>query len=258
MSGHWRFCVGAALLFVAGLPTSPAFSNPLTDLFNSAPKEATAPALARDAPAPAREECLLQPGKSTTSGQHWVYHLDGHRKCWFQAAGGAVSVKKPVPHHAANRSIIASEENEAGLHKRVADARAQLLRSAPGKAFQLAAPASEVVDTASAPANGAATLVPVVPIVAEPTIDLLTPDHATPRSIDVELLLAVGSPARDTLASSVPPATPGEPFIPHADQGQWELMATRAGMALITLGLVSLLAALLLANGFRDPPHCSP
>ena len=99
MSGHWRFCV-AAFLFFAGLSISPASSNPLTDLFNSAPKEAAAPASAE-------AQCVQRPGKSTAPGQHWVYHLDGHRKCWFQADEAQVSVKKLIHRHAVKRAAIA-------------------------------------------------------------------------------------------------------------------------------------------------------
>lgn len=129
MSGYWRFCV-AAFLLLAGLSTWPAFSNPLTDLFNPAPKEAAAPA-------PAREECLLQPGRSTAPGQHWVYRLDGHRKCWFQADEATVAVKKQAHHYGVKQPVIAAEENEAALReKTVADARAQLLSAAPADASQ--------------------------------------------------------------------------------------------------------------------------
>ena len=125
MSGYRRICVAVSLLF-AGFSSSPALSNPLTDLFNPPPAEAPAAA-----PAPAaREQCLSQPGRAT-AGQHWVYHLDGHRKCWFQTAETAVSVKRLVRHRTAKQPAIASEENEAELRKKpVADARAQLLSAA--------------------------------------------------------------------------------------------------------------------------------
>jgi hypothetical protein len=246
MFGHWRFCVTAFLVF-ADLSTSPAFSNSLTDLFNSAPKEATAPA-------PAGEECLLQPGKSTEHGQHWFYRHDGRRKCWFQAAEETVSIKKPVRQHSAKQTVIAPEENEAGLRKKtVVDARAQLLSAAPADAFQPTPPA---VDTASVPANSAAMLVPAVPIVAEPTLDQLTPEHATRRPVDVEMLSAEAPLARDTIASSVPPATRGAPSIPDADEDHWELMATQAGVVLIALGLVFLLVGSLLVR--RSLPRVAP
>jgi hypothetical protein len=235
MSGHRRFCVAAFLLF-AGLSTSPASSNPLTDLFNFAPKEAAAPA-------PAQEECVLQPGMSTAPGQHWVYRHDGHRKCWFQTDEATVSVKKQIHHHAAKRLAIAPEENEAALRKTTAlDARAQLLSAAPAGVPQSTASAPEVVDTASVAAPEAATRVPEAPVAAPPTIDPLTPDHATPRSVDVEMLLAASTLDKDMGASSVPPTTPGAPSVAGAND--WELTAARAGTVLIVLGFAFLVGSL--------------
>ena len=245
MSGHWRFCVAAFLLF-AGLSTSPVSSNPLTDLFNFAPKEAAAPA-------PAQEECVLQPGKSTAPGQHWVYRHDGHRKCWFQTDEATVSTKKQIHHHAAKQLAIAPEENEAALRETtVLDARAQLLSAAPAGAPQSQSTASgpEVVDTASVAAPEAATRVPAAPVAAPPTIDPLTPDHATPRSADVEMLLAASTLDKDMSASPVPPTTPGAPYVAGAND--WELTAARAGTVLIVLGFVFLLGSLW-ASRFFDP-----
>jgi len=235
MSGHWRFCVAAALL-AAGLSPSPASSNPFADLFNPAPGEAPAPA-------PAKEECLLRPGKSTAHGQHWVYRLDGYRKCWFQAAKGPATVTKRVY----QKPVVTPEENEAALSKPrpVEDARAQLLRSAPAETFQRTpvAPELKMVDAAPVPANGAAALVPPVAAVAEPTIDRLTPDHSTPPPVDVETLLAAAPSARDTVASSVPPATSGALPIAGEDERGW--MPTLAGVLLMVLGIVSLLGSVL-------------
>ena len=111
MSGHLRFCF-AAFVLLAGLPTSPASSNPFADFFNAAPSKATAPAAAE-------EECLPRPGKSTTAGQRWVYRLEGHRKCWFQAAE-EISVKKQVRYRAAKPRVATRDENEAAPHKRKA------------------------------------------------------------------------------------------------------------------------------------------
>lgn len=247
MSGHWRFCVSALLLF-AGFSTLPAFSNPLTDLFNPAPKEeAAAPA---PAPAPAREakeECLTQPGRSTAPGRHWVYHLEGHRKCWYQADEATIAAKKQA--RRAAQPVIASEENEAALRRKtVADARAQLLSAAPADAVQPTPPAPEVAETASEPA----TRVSAAPDVAAPTIDQPTPEPATPRPVDVETLLAAASPVGDTVASPAPPTASVAPPAPNADENQRGLTATRTGMALITLGLVFVIASLL-ASRFRDP-----
>ena len=255
MSGHWRFCV-SALVLLAGLSTPPAFSNPLTDLFNPAPKEAEAPAAA-PAPAPAKEakdECLPQPGRSTP-GRHWVYHLDGHRKCWYQADEATVAAKRQVQHRAARQPATASGENEPALRKKtVADARAQLLSAATADAIQppAPAPAPEAVDPASAPANAAAAPVPAAPVVAEPTVDQPKPDQPAPdqaarRPVDVEMMLAAAAPV--TVA---PAAAPLAPSISDADENRWELMAKRAGLALIALGLVFVIVSLL-ASRFRDP-----
>ena len=249
MSGHWRFCVTAFLLS-AGLPTSPASSNPLTDLFNPAPKEAAA----APAPAPAQEACAPQPGRSTAPGQHWVYRLDARRKCWYQADEATVSAKRHIHHRIdriAKRRAVAPEENEAELRdKTVLDARAQLVSAAPAGAPEPAASAPEVVDTASVPAREAATPVPAAPIAAQPTIGPLTPDHATPRSVDVETLLAASTLDKDMAASSASPTTPDAPSA--ASAGNWELTAARAGTVLITLGFVFLVGSLL-ASLFFDP-----
>jgi hypothetical protein len=241
MSGHWRVCVAALLLF-AGVSVSPASSNPFTDLFNPPPKEATAPA-------PVREACVPQPGRSTAPGRHWVYYVEGHRKCWFQTDEATASLRKRIHHYAARPSVSAPEENEPVLRKKtVLEARAQMRTDARADTFQPAAAAPGVVDTASVPANGGTALAPAAPVVAQPTIDRPMSDHATPRSVDVEMLLAASTLPEDT-AASLPPATPGAPSVPNADH--WELMATRAAEALIVLGLV-LLVGSLLAGFFLD------
>jgi hypothetical protein len=150
MSGHLRVCF-AAFVLLASLSTSLASSNPFADLFNVAPK--TAPA-----PASAEGECLPRAGKSTTDGQHWVYRLDGHRKCWFQAAEGIATVKKRVRHHVAKHGVAAPVENENAQRRReaVVDAHAEVLRSAPPETSQPTPLASElkVVDAASVVAMG--------------------------------------------------------------------------------------------------------
>ncbi|MBR1279114.1 hypothetical protein JQ624_31095 [Bradyrhizobium sp. AUGA SZCCT0283] len=238
MSGHLRFCF-AAFVLLASLSTSPASSNPFTDLFNVAPRQATAPASAA-----AEEECLPRPGKSTTAGQHWVYRLEGHRKCWFQAAEG-IAVKKQVRHRAAQARVAASEENEAARRKRkaVVDARAELLRSAPETSQPMrTAPELKVVDAASVLATGPAAFAPPAPIDNLAT-DQLTPDHRTPRQVDVETLLTAAPAARDAVAASVPLAAPVVfPIAEAADDGRgWT--ATWLGVLLMALGLVSVLGS---------------
>ncbi len=234
MSGHLRFFFAAFLL--SGLSTSPASSNPFDALFNAPLAQATAPA-------PAAEECLPQPGRSTANGQHWVYRFDGHRKCWFQAAEGIATVKKPVHRHVAN----GREENETALSKRkaVADVRAELLSSAPAETPHSTPPAHEfkVADAAPISATGAAALVPPAPVVAKPASDQLTTDHPTPRQVDVEMLLAAVPAASDAVAASVPPATPAAVSIAEAGDDGRGWTATWLGVLLIALGLVALLSS---------------
>ena len=250
MSGHLRFSFVAFLL--AGFLTSPASSNPFDALFGAAPAEATAPA-------PAEEQCLAQPGKSTEDGKHWIYRFDGHRKCWFLAAEGAAAVKNPVHHHhAAKQHVAAHEENEAAPRKRkaVVDARAELSHSAPAetpRAETAPAPELKVADAAPAIATAAAPLVPPAPLVAnsmtdksttdQSTTDQLTPDHPAPRHVDVETLLAAAPTESDAVVASVPPAPPAAVRTTEIGNDGRGWTTTWLGLLLITLGLVSLLSS---------------
>ena len=63
-------------------------------LFNRAPEEPPVPAPANDSD---NEECLSQPGKPA-DGQHWVYRLDGHRRCWFLVPEGTATLRQRVHH----------------------------------------------------------------------------------------------------------------------------------------------------------------
>ena len=251
MSGQWR-CWGSAFLLFAGFSVTPAFSDPLTDLtdlFSPSTKEAAPPA-------PAQEECVLQPGKSSP-GQRWVYRLDGHRRCWFQTDAASASTKKQVHHHAAKQPVAPPTEKEAAVlrEKKVLDARAQLLSAAPAEARPPTDPAPdptpEVVDAASVPTNGAATLVPAAPAVTEPPIDQLRSQQTRQRRVDVDKLLAAGSLESDAVDTTRRPATSAAPAMPDAGRGNWELLATRAGLVLVVLGLVFLLGSL--ASRFLGP-----
>jgi hypothetical protein len=233
----------AGVLILAGLSTSPASSNPFTALFNLAPEQAAAPVPAKDAPA--KEECLAQPGKPA-DGQHWVYRVDGHRRCWFLVPEGTAAVKKTV----ARRRLAAAEENEAAPRKRsaVADARAELSRPALVETPQPSppAPAFKVVDAADAapvPATGAAALVPPPPVLSQP--DQLKPADPNPRKgnikSDMEALFAATPADSDTVAVSVPPATPvAVPIAETSDDRPW-WTAPWLGPLLMALGLVLLL-----------------
>jgi hypothetical protein len=236
MSGHLRLFFAAFLL--SALPTSPASSNPFSFLFNAAPGEVTATA-------PAEEGCLPRPGK-WTDGQHWVYRFDGHRKCW-QVAAGVAAVKKPAHHHVVKQRVAAPEENEAALRKqdKIVEAGAELLGSARAEMFQPMPPAPELkmVDAAPVASMGAAGLVPPAPLVAKPATDQLTPDYSTPQQVDVEALLAAAPSASNMVASSVAPANPVTvPIAEASDHGRGG-PASRLGMLLIALGLVSLLTS---------------
>jgi hypothetical protein len=232
-----RFCLST--LLVTGLSTSPAFSNPFDFLFNAAPEEVTAPA-------PAEPACLPQPGKSTADGQHWVYRVDGRRKCWFQAAVGAA--KRAVHHHAAKQRVSppaenyasAPGENDAALRnpKAVVDARAELPRVSPGETFQATPPAPEL--RVSELAEAAATLVsPPV----RPAAEQLTPNDPTPPQVDVERLLATAPFASDSLGSSKPPPSAIAVATAEAAEGEQGWTATWLGMLLMLLGFVSLLGS---------------
>jgi hypothetical protein len=238
MSGHLRVCF-AAFVLLASLSTSPASSNPFADLFNVAPQTTTAPASAE-------RECLPRPGKATTDGQHWVYRLDGHRKCWFQAAEGIATVKKGVHHHVAKHGVAAPAENETAQRKReaVVDARAEVLRSAPAETSQPTPLASElkVVDAASVVVTGAAAPAPPA-LVANRATDQLTPDHPTPRQVDVETVLAAAPAASDAVAAFVPPAPPVAFPIAEASDDGWGWTANLLGVLLMALGLVSVLSS---------------
>jgi hypothetical protein len=234
ISGHLRFCI-AAFVLLAGLPISPASPNPLAEFFNAAPRQTTAPASAE-------RQCSPRPGTSRTAGQHWVYRLEGHRKCWFQAAEGIATVKKQVRNRAAEPRVAAPEENEAARRERkaVVDAHAELLRSARAVTSRPMRPAPElkVVNAASVFAAAGAAFVPA-PSVEDLATDQLTPDHPTPRQVDTETFLAAAPAASYAVAASVPPAAPiALPIAEAADDGlDWT--ATRLGVLLMALGLLT-------------------
>jgi len=234
MSGYLRFRI-AAFVLLAALPTSPASSNPIADFFNPAPAQATAPAAAE-------VECLPRPGKSTTAGQRWVYRLDGHRKCWFQTDQGIATVKKQVRHGAAKPLAAVPEENEAAPRQQnaVVDARAELLRSAPAEASQPTrrAPEFKVVDARSVLGPGPAAFVPLAPVEKRAT-DQLTPDHATPRVVDVKTLLAAAPATSDSVAAAAPVVFP----LTEATNDGRGWTATWLGALLMALGLVSILCS---------------
>ena len=215
MSGHGRFCV-AAFLFASG---APAFSNPLI----------------ASVPTPAQRECALQPSKSTAPGHRWVYHVDGHRKCWFQADGADRSMKRQVHPHETNRPVAAPEENEVALReKTVRNARAQMLdptpTDAPGSAPEVVASAS----VGDSPAVTLALAAPTAEIIAPHTIDHPKPGHDMRGPADAGVVVATHPLAGDAAASATSLAT---------TRAVSTSMATLAGVALIALGLILLVGS---------------
>jgi hypothetical protein len=215
MSGHGRFCV-AAFLFASG---APAFSDPLI----------------ASVPTPAQRECALQPSKSTAPGHRWVYHVDGHRKCWFQADGADRSMKRQVHPHEANRPVAAPEEIEVAFReKTVRNARAQMLDPTPTDA---PGSAPEVVASASVGASPAVTLAlaaPTAEVIAPHTIDHPKPGHDMRGPADAGVVLATHPLAGDAAASATSLAT---------TRAVSTSMATLAGVALIALGLILLVGS---------------
>jgi hypothetical protein len=250
MSGHLR--CGFAVFFLAAGLARPAAANVLTDLFT--PK--AAPEAAPAAPAPAPEQCLRQPG-APLAGHHWVYRLDGHRKCWFQAAEDSAVAKKPVRHLLARRRVAAPEEDEPAPHKQKAaeDARAELVNSAPAQRPEPALPASAPAEMPQpTPSVQKLTMLHSVPIqVADaaaqvppelvPTtfgVDQLTSDRPRTRHVDVEALLAEAPAASDEV-SAAPATSIAAPGAPTAGGEEW--IASWLGVLLMALGCATLLSA---------------
>jgi hypothetical protein len=164
-----------------------------------------------------------------------------------------------VQHYAAKQRVVAAEENEAAQPKAiVGDARAKLLLSAPAETSQRSPPARElkVVDAEPVSATGAAALVPPTPVIAKPATDQLTPDYPTPRPVDAETLLVSAPSASDTVASSVPAATPVA--VPIAEAGDEKRGGmTWLGVLLMALGFISLLSTSAALQGHRPGPAIS-
>jgi hypothetical protein len=241
MSGHFRFCIGA-VLFSAAVSGTPAFSNTLTDLLGFGSAEPAAPA-------PEQEECARNPGRSTMPGHHWAYHLDAHRKCWFQAEGAARPLKSPVLHHEAKRPIPIHKEDEAAVRtKKLRNARDQLLESVPTDAQAMAA-APQVVASASPGATPAATLVPRPPLISKPMVDQLEAEHGKQSPAEVPALAAhpvandAGSSAMPLAAHDAVSITDANDVARDANEIPSEFIVTRAGLSLIALGLVVLVGS---------------
>ncbi|UQD68817.1 hypothetical protein JEY40_22495 [Bradyrhizobium japonicum] len=223
MSGYLRFCfTGFALAGI--LSTIPASSAPLDDLLNITPR-------ARAPTYPAQAECLARPGNSAPDGQHWVYRVDGRRKCWFLAEGIA-TVKKPV------RSRIAKDP-VASKRSPVVDARAELLPSRPAGQSQPPVPEFKVADASSEPGTSTTAPIQAVPDLHR-RASQLTSEFSVPPQVDVEKLLAAAS---DAAAASMPPALPvGMRPRGGGDEGR-DWAVTWLGLLLIVLGIGSVLSS---------------
>jgi hypothetical protein len=237
VSSHLRSGI-AAFFVVVGFST-PAFSNAFTDLFTPA----AAPAQPTEAAAPAKEECLSQPGRSAATGQHWVYRFDGQRKCWFQAAEETALARKPVRHRLARRSSAAAEEDKPAPRKQndVEDARAEMPNAAPAQTPQPASsePKLTIVRTVPVRVSDAAGQVPPAPVLNQPGADQPTPDQ--PRRLDVETLLAKAPAAGEEVAS----ATPAMPVaaLTAKMRGGEDWMTSWLGVLLMALGSAALLGS---------------
>ncbi|WP_156947058.1 hypothetical protein [Bradyrhizobium sp. WSM3983] len=232
MSGHLRFWF-VAIVLLAGLSTSSASSNSLSEFFNAGPATAAAPASAE-------VECSTRPGKSTADGQHWVYRVEGQRRCWFQVAEGTETVKKLVQHRDAKHRVATAEENKTAARNRkaVVDARAELPRSTPEDTSRPSPSAPvQAVDAGPVLATGITTRVSPVPL-SKRANDRLTADEIRPRQVDVEALLAAVPATSDAVVAS---ATPRAFSTAEAGDDGWGW--TWLGMLLMALGLLSVLSA---------------
>lgn len=244
MSGYLRMCF-VSLALVETLSTGPASSNPLADIFNTAAPQPTVTS-------PPQAECLGRPGNSTPDGQHWVYRMDGHHKCWFLTQGAA-KVKKTVRRRVAKDNTASLDENGAARPRQsgVVDARAELLRSAPAEPSQPPHPEVKVADAASDLDTGTALM--SAALIAEHG----RPTHSVPNQVDVEQPLAA-APANDVVTSPEPPTIPIGVLVLTAEARNEapSQTATWLGVLLMMLGMFSILSSSRsLRHAVRLRPH---
>ncbi|MDA9475062.1 hypothetical protein XI03_11235 [Bradyrhizobium sp. CCBAU 65884] len=231
MSGYLRLCF-VSLVLVEILSTAPASSNPLADIFNTA---APQPAVT----SPPQAECSGRPGNSTPDGQHWVYRMDGHRKCWFLTEGTA-KVKKTVRRRAVKDSTASLDESGTARPRQsgVVDALAELLRSAPAEPSQPPHREVKVADAASGLDTDSA-LMSAALISAHNRQP--TPTPSVPSQVDVEQLLAAAL-ANDVVTPSKAPNMPIGVRIAEAGNEAASRTATWLGVLLMMLGMLSILS----------------
>lgn len=230
MSGYLRFCF-AGLVLVETLSTAPASSNPLADIFNTA---APQPAVT----SPPQAECLGRPGNSPAEGLHWVYRMDGHRKCWFLTESIA-KVKKTVGRRLTKDRTASLEENGTArpTQSAVVDARAELLGSAQA---QPPHPEVKIADAVSDLGTGTALM--SAALIAEHG-RRPTPAQSLPDPVDVEQLLATAPDVNDAAISSSPLAMPIAVGLVEARYEAASRTATWLGVLLMMLGMLSILSS---------------
>jgi len=223
MSGYLRFCF-AGLVSAGTLWSAPASSNPLADIFNTA---APQPAVT----SPSQAECQRSPANSSPDGQHWVYRMDGHRKCWFLTEGAA-KVKKTVRRRWAPDRTPSLAENGTAQPRQsaVVDAHAEMLRSAPAEPSQPPISVFKIADAASD--AGTAALTSAAPVAG---LHSKQPDDSLPGQVDVEQLLA----AVPTDPLEAMPVGARIPEVPD-EARSWTAWF---GVLLMTLGAFSILSS---------------
>lgn len=231
MSGYLRLCL-VSLVLVETVSMGPASANPLGDIFNTAAPQPTVIS--------PQAECLGRPGNSTPDSQHWVYRMDGHRKCWFLTEGVA-KVKKTVRRRVPKDNAASLDENGTTRPRQsaVVDARAELLRSAPAEPSQ-PPPHPEVKIADAAPDLGTGTALMSAALIAEHG----WPTHSVPNQVDVEQPLAA-APANDVVTSPEPPTIPIGVLVLTAEARNEapSQTATWLGVLLMMLGMLSILSS---------------
>lgn len=232
MFAHLRFSFSTVII-LASLFALPAYSNPI-----AGQPEAKVATERSAAPAAAQETCLSRPGNSAIAGQRWVYHTEGHRKCWFQAAEQP-QLKKRVRYPAAKASVAASAKNESMplKPKRVEDARAELMPLDPET--------SQALPSALGP--GIAAVAPTssgerAPLLSS-EVSRLEPANVNERRQDADL--SVTQPQSQRVASVAPLAatTPPVYFTSATPDDTPGWPTTWIAVLFMTLGFCSILGS---------------
>jgi hypothetical protein len=221
------------IAILAGVFTSPAYSNPIASL----PDSKVASERAAEPAAP-QETCLSRPGKSANAGQRWVYHTEGNRKCWFQSAEQP-RLEKGVRYRSAKPSVAASAESESmqPKPKRVEDARAELLPLRPETPqARPSAPGLDVVAAAPVQSADRASLL-------TRELDRLEPDNGAGRRLDADSSLTHAPPQRVASQTALVADTPPVHSTSETLDDKPGLPATWIAVFLMALGFISILGS---------------